>query len=79
MAKVLVLYYSAYGHLETMANAVAEGKIDIMPEILVTGGGSSLDGLAATLMRTLNNGGGTGKPLDGAEADADTAVAVIDR
>ena len=25
MTKVLVLYYSSYGHLETMANAVAEG------------------------------------------------------
>lgn len=25
MAKVLVLYYSAYGHIETMANAVVEG------------------------------------------------------
>ncbi|WP_448098793.1 NAD(P)H:quinone oxidoreductase [Luteibacter yeojuensis] len=25
MAKVLVLYYSAYGHIETMASAVAEG------------------------------------------------------
>lgn len=25
MAKVLVLYYSAYGHVETLANAVAEG------------------------------------------------------
>lgn len=25
MAKVLVLYYSAYGHIETMANAMAEG------------------------------------------------------
>lgn len=25
MAKVLVLYYSAYGHIETMAHAVAEG------------------------------------------------------
>jgi NAD(P)H dehydrogenase (quinone) len=25
MPKVLVLYYSAYGHVETMANAVAEG------------------------------------------------------
>jgi NAD(P)H dehydrogenase (quinone) len=25
MAKVLVLYYSAYGHIETMAGAVAEG------------------------------------------------------
>lgn len=25
MAKVLVLYYSAYGHIETMAGAIAEG------------------------------------------------------
>src|SRR5947209_18697564 len=25
MAKVLVLYYSSYGHVETMANAVADG------------------------------------------------------
>ncbi len=25
MAKVLVLYYSSYGHIETMADAVAEG------------------------------------------------------
>jgi NAD(P)H dehydrogenase (quinone) len=25
MAKVLVLYYSAYGHMEKMANAAAEG------------------------------------------------------
>lgn len=25
MSKVLVLYYSSYGHLETMANAIAEG------------------------------------------------------
>ena len=25
MAKVLVLYYSAYGHIEAMAKAVAEG------------------------------------------------------
>ena len=25
MAKVLVLYHSAYGHIETMANAIAEG------------------------------------------------------
>ena len=25
MAKVLVLYYSSYGHIETMADAIAEG------------------------------------------------------
>ncbi len=33
MAKVLVLYYSSYGHLETMAGAVAEG--------IVAGGGQA--------------------------------------
>src|SRR6266850_1733342 len=42
MTKVLVLYYSAYGHIETMANAVAEGarqagaQVDIkrVPELV---------------------------------------------
>ena len=28
MAKVLVLYYSSYGHIEAMANAVAEGAVE---------------------------------------------------
>lgn len=42
MAKILVLYYSAYGHIETMAEAVAEGargagaQVDIkrVPELV---------------------------------------------
>ena len=42
MAKVLVLYYSAYGHVETLANAIAEGarsagaQVDIkrVPELV---------------------------------------------
>ncbi|MBD9478971.1 NAD(P)H:quinone oxidoreductase [Pseudoxanthomonas sp. PXM02] len=42
MARILVLYYSAYGHIETMAHAVAEGatgagaKVDIkrVPELV---------------------------------------------
>jgi NAD(P)H dehydrogenase (quinone) len=42
MTKVLVLYYSSYGHIETMANAVAEGvratgaEVDIkrVPELV---------------------------------------------
>jgi NAD(P)H dehydrogenase (quinone) len=29
MTKVLVLYYSSYGHIETMANAVAEGAREV--------------------------------------------------
>lgn len=33
MAKVLVLYYSAYGHIEVMANAVAEGAREAGAEV----------------------------------------------
>mgnify|MGYP006179060661 CR=1 FL=1 len=29
MSKVLVLYYSSYGHIEAMANAVAEGAAGV--------------------------------------------------
>lgn len=29
MAKVLVLYYSSYGHIEVMANAIAEGAASV--------------------------------------------------
>ena len=35
MAKVLVLYYSAYGHIETMAKAVAEGVLSTGNEVIV--------------------------------------------
>lgn len=38
MSKLLVLYYSTYGHIETMANAVAEGA-------------RSVDGVEVTLKR----------------------------
>ncbi len=38
MTKVLVLYYSSYGHIETLANAVAEGA-------------GSLDGVEVTVKR----------------------------
>lgn len=55
MAKVLVLYYSAYGHIETMAKAVAEGareagaQVDIkrvpelVPEDVAKSSGYKLD------------------------------------
>jgi NAD(P)H dehydrogenase (quinone) len=33
MAKVLVLYYSAYGHIETMANAIAEGAREVGAQV----------------------------------------------
>lgn len=56
MTKVLVLYYSMYGHIETMANAIAEGAkgvegIDVtlkrvpetMPEDVARNAGAKLD------------------------------------
>lgn len=35
MTKVLVLYYSSYGHIETMAQAVAEGVREAGAEVLI--------------------------------------------
>lgn len=35
MPKVLVLYYSSYGHIETLANAVADGARDAGAEVNV--------------------------------------------
>ena len=35
MTKVLVLYYSAYGHIETMAQAVAEGAREAGAEVSI--------------------------------------------
>ncbi len=58
MAKILVLYYSAYGHVETMAHAVAEGAraagatVDIkrvpetVPEAIATASHFKLDQVA---------------------------------
>src|SRR3954465_4480098 len=55
VAKVLVLYYSSYGHIETMANAVADavraegaqGDVKRVPELLpeegARGSGYKLD------------------------------------
>jgi regulator of protease activity HflC (stomatin/prohibitin superfamily) len=57
--------------LVAVANAVAEGKITVVPEVLVAGGGGALDGLAATLMRTL---GTNGKNSNGAAKKPDTAA-----
>jgi regulator of protease activity HflC (stomatin/prohibitin superfamily) len=67
--------------LVAIANAVAEGDLKIVPEVLVTGG-SSLDGLAATLMRSLANGKVTApaEAVSGAIAAATEAKLVkVDR
>jgi uncharacterized membrane protein YqiK len=62
-----------------VAGAVAEGHIDIVPDVLVTGGGGALDGLAATLMQSLRgNGSGNGNgavPPAPAPAKVPAAVA----
>ena len=59
-----------------VANAVADGHITVVPEVLVTGGGGgSFDGLAATLMRYLNaNATGNGTT---AKTPAVTAASVV--
>ena len=62
-----------------MANAVADGHITVVPEVLVTsggGGGGALDGLAATLMRTFGTGNGHG-PKPSAPAPVGAAGEVL--
>ena len=44
--------------LVAVANAVADGHITIVPEVLVAGGGGAIEGLAATLMRTFGTTNG---------------------
>jgi uncharacterized membrane protein YqiK len=62
--------------LVAVANAVSEGHITVVPEVLVTGGGGgSLDGLAATLMRTLGTGNGGRKAIDKIEPTAEPPTA----
>jgi uncharacterized membrane protein YqiK len=62
--------------LVAVANAVAEGHITVVPEVLVAGGGGALDGLAATLMRTLGTNGQTpqgASPAKAVEPPAESA------
>jgi regulator of protease activity HflC (stomatin/prohibitin superfamily) len=54
--------------LVAVANAVAEGKITVVPEVLVAGGGGAIEGLAATLMRTLGTNGNAGRAAKTADA-----------
>jgi hypothetical protein len=58
--------------LVAVANAVAEGHITVVPEVLVTGGGGGgpIDGLAATLMRYLSDGRGGGNGTGAASGSA---------
>ncbi|MEX1007130.1 MAG: SPFH domain-containing protein [Acidimicrobiia bacterium] len=67
-----------------VANAVAEGHITVVPEVLVTGGGGGggpIDGLAATLMRFFSNGGsgggGGGSGSSGGGSDTPAAPGTV--
>jgi uncharacterized membrane protein YqiK len=60
--------------LVAVANAVAEGHITVVPEVLVNGGGGAIEGLAATLMRTLGTGGNGNHRGNGSQPE----TAVVD-
>ena len=58
-----------------VVEAIGRGEVKVMPEVLVTGGGGSFDGLASALMGMLRNGtlGSVGKS-NGKAADTETPV-----
>ena len=64
-------------HVYDQGKLFTEGGIDIMPEVLVTGGGGSLEGLAATLMQTVRNGGFGGGSSSATPATG-TELVVVD-
>ena len=53
-----------------IANAVSDGGLQIMPEVLVTGGGGAIEGLAATLMRAMNGDHDSKRPRRTPRRDA---------
>jgi hypothetical protein len=67
--------------LVAVANAVADGHITVVPDVLVTssgGGGGALEGLAATLMRTFGAGNGNGRMREQAAVTAPADVGAAD-
>src|SRR6185503_13060564 len=67
--------------LVAVANAVADGHITVVPDVLVTsggGGGGALEGLAATLMRTFGSGNGIAKAREQAAVTAPPDVGAAD-
>ncbi len=60
-----------------VANAVSEGNINVVPEVLVTGGGGSFEGLAATLMRSFAKGNGVRTPIVGDSPTPDSVDEII--
>ncbi len=66
--------------LVAVANAVADGHITVVPDVLVTsgGGGGALEGLAATLMRTFGNGRSREQAAVSAPVDVGAAGEVLE-
>jgi NAD(P)H dehydrogenase (quinone) len=65
MAKVLVLYYSMYGHVETMAKAVAKGA-------------SSIEGINVTIKRVPDLMTEDAARKAGAKLDQEAPIATVD-
>jgi NAD(P)H dehydrogenase (quinone) len=65
MAKVLVLYYSMYGHVETMAKAVAKGA-------------SSVEGINVTIKRVPDLMTEDAARKAGAKLDQEAPIATVD-
>jgi len=64
--------------LVAISQAIAEGHVTVVPEVLVTGGGGgSLDGLAAQLIRYLGAGGNTRPVGNDAPAPVTTPAAAV--
>ena len=56
-----------------IANAVSDGGLQVVPEVLVTGGGGAVEGLAATLIRAMNGNHESKHPLRTRRRDASSA------
>src|SRR5712691_8579986 len=56
-----------------IANAVSDGGLQVMPEVLVTGGAGAVEGLAATLMRSMNGKHESKRPRRAGRRDAAAA------
>jgi uncharacterized membrane protein YqiK len=65
-----------------VAQAVSDGHVKVVPDVLVAGGGGSVEGLAATLMRSLGggpDGDGDGKRGGSAKKALDAVVSKAEK
>ncbi|MEP6757908.1 MAG: hypothetical protein ABJB55_01785 [Actinomycetota bacterium] len=62
-----------------VAQAVSEGHVKVVPDVLVAGGGGSVEGLAATLMNTLAGGSNGGEGIGSAKKRLDAVVSKVEK